>query len=72
MANNSQSPLTGIIEEEKVIIDFGEHEGKSIFEISDTHPDFYQYLLTIKEKGEFMIRRAKDKSFRLYLTRHIQ
>ena len=28
-----QSPLTGIIEEDKVVIDFGEFEGKSVLEI---------------------------------------
>ena len=62
------SPLTGILEEDQVFIDFGEHEGKSVLEISDTLPDFYEYLLTAKEDGNFSIRRDKHKLFRLYLN----
>lgn len=62
------SPLTGIIEECKVYIDFGDHEGKSILEVSDTLPDFYDYLIEKKNTGQCMIRRGKDKSFRLYMT----
>jgi len=72
MAQESVSPLTGIIAEEDVIIDFGEHEGKSVLEISDTEPVFYDYLISFKKSGNFAIRRCKDKSFRLYVsdTRH--
>lgn len=62
-----QSPITGILKEEQVFIDFGEHEGKSVLEVSDTHPDFYKYLMDQKENGNFSIRRSKDKSFRLYV-----
>lgn len=62
-----QSPLTGIIEEDKVVIDFGEFEGKSVLEIADTRPEFYQFLLSQKESGNFSIRRSKDKIFRLYI-----
>ena len=62
-----QSPLTGIIEEDKVVIDFGEFEGKSVLEIADTRPDFYQFLIEQKETGNFSIRRSKDKIFRLYI-----
>ena len=61
------SPLTGILKEEQVFIDFGEHEGKSVLEISDTNPDFYDYLVGQKEVGNFAIRRSRDKSFRLYV-----
>jgi broad specificity phosphatase PhoE len=61
------SPLTGIIEEDKVVIDFGEFEGKSVLEIADTRPEYYQFLLTQKETGNFSIRRTKDKIFRLYV-----
>jgi hypothetical protein len=67
MATIVQSPLTGIIEEDKVYIDFGEHEGKSVMEIADTHPEYYHYMVSIKEKNQFFIRRSKDKSFRLYI-----
>jgi hypothetical protein len=62
-----QSPLTGIIEEDKVVIDFGEFEGKSVLEIADTRPEFYQFLIDQKETGNFSIRRTKDKIYRLYI-----
>lgn len=62
------SPLTGILEEDKVYIDFGEHEGKSILEVADTLPDFYDFLCEKKLNGKCIIRRSKDKSFRLYLS----
>lgn len=65
------SPLTGILEEDRVIVDFGEHEGKSVLEIADTQPDFYQYLIERKEAGHTSIRRSRDKCFRLYVTKHI-
>ncbi len=55
------SPLTGIIAEENVVIDFGDHEGKSVLEVSDTDPDFYKFLLAEKETGNFSIRRGRDK-----------
>ncbi len=61
------SPLTGIIAEEMVVIDFGEHEGKSVLEISETAPDFYDFLISQREEGNFSIRRTKDKIFRLYV-----
>jgi hypothetical protein len=61
------SPLTGVIAEDKVVIDFGEFEGKSVLEIADTRPEFYQFLLEQKETGNFAIRRTKDKIFRLYI-----
>ena len=63
----AQSPLTGIIEEDKVVLDFGEYEGKSVLEIADTRPDYYDFLLQQKESGNFAIRRTKDKIFRLYI-----
>lgn len=63
----AQSPLTGVIEEDKVVIDFGEYEGKSVLEIADTKPDYYEFLMTQKESGNFSIRRTKDKIYRLYI-----
>lgn len=66
MASQEQSPLTGIIAEELVVIDFGEHEGKSVLEISDTDPEFYTFLIDQRELGNFSIRRTKDKIYRLY------
>jgi hypothetical protein len=67
--HDCNSPLTGIIEEDKVYIDFGEHEGKSVMEVADTYPEFYQFLIDKKTLGECTIRRSKDKCFRLYATR---
>lgn len=61
------SPLTGIIEEDKVVLDFGEFEGKSVLEIADTRPDYYDFLINQKDCGNFSIRRTKDKIFRLYI-----
>lgn len=68
MATTDISPLTGIIAEEMVYVDFGEHEGKSVLEIADTLPDFYEFLVESKEGGKCIIRRSKDKSFRLYVS----
>lgn len=72
MAQPDFSPLTGIFEEDKVIIDFGEHEGKSVLEISDTHPNFYQTLIGAKTEGksDFAIRRGFGKQY--YLTMSLE
>ena len=69
MAQQEVSPLTGIIAEDRVYLDFGEHEGKSILEVADTLPDYYTYLVDKKREGQCAIRRSKDKSFRLYISR---
>lgn len=68
MASAEISPITGIIAEEQVFVDFGEHEGKSVLEIADTLPDFYEFLMESKEDGKCTIRRSKDKIFRLYVS----
>ncbi len=68
MANADVSPLTGIIEEDKVFVDFGEHEGKSVLEIADTLPEYYEFLVESKSDGRCIIRRSKDKSFKLYVS----
>jgi hypothetical protein len=65
------SPLTGIIEEDKVFIDFGEHEGKSVFEIQCIQPDYYQFLLQQKETGNFAIKRTKEKIYKLYISQAV-
>lgn len=65
------SPLTGIIEEDKVFVDFGEHEGKSILEVADTMPDFYNYLIEKKNSGRCAIRRSKDKCYRLHVSQNV-
>ena len=69
MSGHQPSPLTGILEEDQVFIDFGEHEGKSILEVNDTLPDYYNFLLENKENGHCTIRRSKDKIYRLYVTK---
>ena len=68
MAIQEVSPVTGILEEDQVYVDFGEHEGKSILEIADTEPEFYRFLLEKINLGQSAIRRSKDKLFRLYIT----
>lgn len=70
MAHPEISPVTGIIAEEQVFVDFGEHEGKSILEIADEVPDFYEYLQESKQGGKCIIRRSKDKIFRLYVSQN--
>ena len=62
------SPVTGVIEESLVIIDFGKYEGKSVQEIAELDPAFYERLASEKENGVFAIRRHKDKTFRLYIN----
>lgn len=69
MAQQQVSPVTGIIEEDQVFIDFGDHEGKSILEIADTEPEYYDFLVEEKNDGNCTIRRSRDKIFRLYVTR---
>lgn len=65
---SSISPLTGVIEEHDVIIDFGQYEGRSIDEIKEVDPDLYHQLVQEKENDNIAIRRNKDKTFRLYMN----
>ncbi len=67
-ASVTQSPITGVIEESDVVIDFGKYEGKTVQDISELDPTFYSRLAAEKEKGIFAIRRHRDKSFRLYIN----
>lgn len=62
------SPVTGIIDEQLVVIDFGKYEGKTIHEISELDPSFYDRLAAERENGIFAIRRHRDKTFRLYIN----
>lgn len=66
--SNQQSPVTGVIDEELVIIDFGKYEGQNIKDISERDPEFYQKLVAEKENGAYAIRRNRDKTFRLYIN----
>lgn len=68
MSNNNGSPVTGIIEENQVIIDFGKYEGKNISEILEIDPTFYERLAAERENGVYAIRRHRDKTFRLYIN----
>jgi broad specificity phosphatase PhoE len=67
MSSNA-SPVTGIIDENLVIIDFGKYEGKSVQEIAALDQEFYNRLAVEKENGVFAIRRHRDKTFRLYVN----
>lgn len=67
MSSNG-SPITGVIDENLVIIDFGKYEGKSVLEVAEADPDFYHRLASEKESGVFAIRRHRDKTFRLYIN----
>lgn len=62
------SPLTGVIEENDVIIDFGQYEGQSVSDLKNVDPDLYQQLVQEKENDNIAIRRNKDKTFRLYMN----
>jgi hypothetical protein len=62
------SPLTGVIEETDVILDFGQYEGQSVSEVKTQDPDLYQQLIQEKENDNIAIRRNKDKTFRLYMN----
>lgn len=62
------SPVTGVIDESVVILDFGKHEGKSVKEVAEVDPDFYSCLTGEKTLGLYGIRRMKDKTFRLYVN----
>ena len=68
MATPASSPVTGIIDESLVILDFGKYEGRSVQDISELDPEFYDRLKSEKEKGAFAIRRHRDKTFRLYVN----
>jgi len=68
ISQNPGSPITGIIDEAQVIIDFGKHEGKTVKELQGLDPEFYASLADEKGEGVFAIRRHRDKTFRLYLN----
>ncbi|MBS1964147.1 MAG: hypothetical protein JST04_18185 [Bdellovibrionales bacterium] len=68
MSQKDSSPVTGVIEENLVILDFGKYEGKSVEEIARLDPEFYDKLASEKENGVFAIRRQRDKTFRLYVN----
>ncbi|HLE00253.1 MAG TPA: hypothetical protein VJB59_08340 [Bdellovibrionota bacterium] len=67
MSSNG-SPVTGVIDENLVIIDFGKYEGKTVEQIAELDPVFYDRLASEKENGIFAIRRHRDKTFRLYIN----
>jgi hypothetical protein len=72
MAALPQSPCTGVLAEETVVIDFGEHEGKSVLQVNDENPDFYSFLVEQRGKGNFKIRRNKNKEFKLFVKTPLQ
>lgn len=63
------SPVTGVIEEQEVILDFGQYEGQRVSEIKTLDPVLYQFLAREKEADHVAIRRnIKDKTYRLYVN----
>jgi len=66
--NNGMSPVTGVIDEKTVYLDFGKYEGKSVKEVAELDPLFYGRLANEKDNGIFSIRRQRDKTFRLYMN----
>ena len=62
------SPVTGIIDEALVIMDFGKYEGRTVKDVAEADPSFYTRLAGEKENGVFAIRRHRDKTFRLYIN----
>ena len=62
------SPLTGVIEEDNVIVDFGQYLGKTVSDVKIVDPDFFDQLIREKESDNLAIRRHRDKTFRLYLN----
>jgi hypothetical protein len=68
MSQNQNSPITGILDESEVFLDFGKHEGRSVKELQFLDPDLYSTLAGEKGEGVFAIRRHRDKTFRLFLN----
>jgi len=62
------SPITGIIEESEVVIDFGQYEGRTIKDVAELDPTFYDRLVQERDSGAFSIRRHRDKTFRLFMN----
>lgn len=67
-SSQNMSPVTGIIDEKNVIIDFGKYEGQTVREVAEKDPQFYDRLASQKDNGTFAIRRHRDKTFRLYIN----
>lgn len=65
---NVASPITGVIDEAIVIVEFGKYEGRTVRDVSEIDPQFYQVLAGERERGVYAIRRHRDKTFRLYIN----
>lgn len=65
---NAGSPITGVIDEAIVIVEFGKYEGRSVRDVSELDPQFYSVLAAERERGVYAIRRHRDKTFRLYIN----
>lgn len=68
MSQKDYSPVTGIIDESLVVLDFGKYEGKTVEQVASIDPGFYDQLAQEKEGGVFAIRRQRDKTFRMYMN----
>jgi broad specificity phosphatase PhoE len=58
--SQSQSPVTGIIDESIVILDFGKHEGKTVKDICAEDPEFYSSLVDEKGEGVYAVHSRRD------------
>lgn len=65
---NAGSPITGVIDEAIVIVEFGKYEGRSVRDVCELDPQFYSVLAAERERGVYAIRRHRDKTFRLYIN----
>jgi hypothetical protein len=72
MNQQPNSPVTGIIDEANVVIDYGEYQGRTVKEVQELDPDFYDSLIEQKGVGVYAIKREAhidgNKTFRLYLN----
>lgn len=72
MSTQNLSPVTGILDEAKVVIDYGEHQGRTVQELHELDPEFYESLIEQKSVGVFAIKREAyldgKNTYRLYLN----
>ncbi len=62
------SPLTGVIDENMVFVEFGQYEGQTVSQVRQLDPELYQQLVQEKEQDHVAIRRNRDRSYRLYMN----
>ncbi len=63
-----QSPVTGVLDESVVSIDFGKYEGKTVSEIAGLDPEYYSQLVEDKAEGALAIKKHGSDGYRLYVN----